>query len=161
MRGGELSVTFSPRELHSARPRAPEALVGLGILKLERPRLVDHEHRDAACTAASTPSRCRPGCRGGSQARVELSEGAKSDKHGVVVPYGETSRTRMLPLRACAIPGSAFLLGVATDGRSIFSPGPSTRSGMITVRPEAVAGVRYFGRYRTGWIRDGVLLSVS
>jgi hypothetical protein len=39
--------------------------------------------------------------------------------------------------------------------------GPSTRSGMIPVRPELVAAVRYFGRYRTGWIRDGVLLSVG
>jgi len=32
---------------------------------------------------------------------------------------------------------------------------------MIPVRPELVATVRYFGRYRTGWIRDGVLLSVG
>jgi ATP-dependent DNA ligase len=39
--------------------------------------------------------------------------------------------------------------------------GPATRSGMIPVRPELVAAVRYFGRYRTGWIRDGVLLSVG
>jgi hypothetical protein len=29
------------------------------------------------------------------------------------------------------------------------------------VRPELVAGVKYFGRYRGGWIRDGVLLSVD
>ena len=39
--------------------------------------------------------------------------------------------------------------------------GPETRSGMVPVRPELVAAVRYFGRYRGGWIRDGVLLSVS
>jgi hypothetical protein len=39
--------------------------------------------------------------------------------------------------------------------------GPEARSGMIPVRPKLVAGVRYFGRYRTGWIRDGVLLSVG
>ena len=40
--------------------------------------------------------------------------------------------------------------------------GPETRSGMVPVRPQLVAGVRYFGRYRTGgWIRDGVLLSVG
>ena len=37
--------------------------------------------------------------------------------------------------------------------------GPEARSGMIPVRSELVAAVRYFGRYRTGWIRDGVLLS--
>lgn len=39
--------------------------------------------------------------------------------------------------------------------------GPVSRAGIIAVRPELVAGVRYFGRYRTGWIRDGVLLSVA
>jgi hypothetical protein len=39
--------------------------------------------------------------------------------------------------------------------------GPATRSGLVPVRPELVAGVRYFGRYRSGAIRDGVLLSVG
>jgi ATP-dependent DNA ligase len=39
--------------------------------------------------------------------------------------------------------------------------GPSTRSGLVRVRPELIVAVRYFGRYRTGWIRDGVLLSVG
>jgi hypothetical protein len=29
------------------------------------------------------------------------------------------------------------------------------------VRPELIAGVKSPGRYRTGWIRDGVLLSVG
>jgi bifunctional non-homologous end joining protein LigD len=38
--------------------------------------------------------------------------------------------------------------------------GPTTRS-VVRVRPELVAAVRYFGRYRTGWIRDGVLLRVG
>jgi hypothetical protein len=38
--------------------------------------------------------------------------------------------------------------------------GPETRSGVVPVRPELVAAVRYFGRYRSGAIRDGVLLSV-
>ena len=37
--------------------------------------------------------------------------------------------------------------------------GPETRSGLIPVRPELVTEVRYFGRYRGGWMRDGVLLS--
>jgi hypothetical protein len=32
-------------------------------------------------------------------------------------------------------------------------------AGVVPVR--LVAGVRYFGRYRTSWIRDGVLLSVG
>jgi hypothetical protein len=39
--------------------------------------------------------------------------------------------------------------------------GTETRSGLIPVLPELVAGVRYFGRYRTGWIRDSVLLTVD
>ena len=39
--------------------------------------------------------------------------------------------------------------------------GPSARSGVIQVRPEMVAAVRFFGRYRTGWIRDGVLLAAG
>jgi hypothetical protein len=39
--------------------------------------------------------------------------------------------------------------------------GPETRSGMVPVRPELVVGVRFSGRYRGGWIRDGVLLSVG
>ena len=39
--------------------------------------------------------------------------------------------------------------------------GPETRSGLIPVRPELVAGVKFFGRYRGGWIRDGALLSVG
>lgn len=39
--------------------------------------------------------------------------------------------------------------------------GTATRSGIVPVRPELVAEVRYFGRYRTGWIRDGVLLSIG
>jgi bifunctional non-homologous end joining protein LigD len=39
--------------------------------------------------------------------------------------------------------------------------GPPTRSGLVPVRLELVAGVRYFGRYRTGAIRDGVLLRVG
>ena len=37
--------------------------------------------------------------------------------------------------------------------------GPASRSGIVPVRPELVAGVRYFGRYRSGAIRDGVLLA--
>jgi bifunctional non-homologous end joining protein LigD len=39
--------------------------------------------------------------------------------------------------------------------------GPAGRAGIVPVRPELVAAVKTFGRYRTGWIRDGVLLSVS
>jgi hypothetical protein len=31
----------------------------------------------------------------------------------------------------------------------------------VPVEAELVAGVKYFGRYRAGWIRDAVLLSVG
>jgi bifunctional non-homologous end joining protein LigD len=39
--------------------------------------------------------------------------------------------------------------------------GPASRGGVVPVRPELVAGVKFFGRYRSGAIRDGVLLSVG
>jgi len=39
--------------------------------------------------------------------------------------------------------------------------GPETRSGIVPARPELIAAVRYFGRYRTGRIRDAVLLPVG
>jgi bifunctional non-homologous end joining protein LigD len=39
--------------------------------------------------------------------------------------------------------------------------GPASRSGIVPVRPELVAEVKFFGRYRTGLIRDGVLLAVE
>jgi hypothetical protein len=38
--------------------------------------------------------------------------------------------------------------------------GLPNRRGFVPVRPELVAEVKFFGRYRAGWIRDGVLLSV-
>ena len=39
--------------------------------------------------------------------------------------------------------------------------GPASRGGVVPVRPELVGAIKFFGRYRTGSIRDGVLLSVS
>jgi hypothetical protein len=39
--------------------------------------------------------------------------------------------------------------------------GTTPRSGVVPVRPVLVAAVQYFGRYRSGAIRDGVLLSVG
>lgn len=39
--------------------------------------------------------------------------------------------------------------------------GLPARKGFVPVRPELVAEVKFSGRYRAGWIRDGVLLSVS
>lgn len=35
-----------------------------------------------------------------------------------------------------------------------------SRTGLV-MRPELVVAARYVRRYRTGWIRDGVLLSVA
>jgi hypothetical protein len=32
---------------------------------------------------------------------------------------------------------------------------------LYSLRPDLVAGVRFFGRYRGGWIRDGTLLSIG
>jgi hypothetical protein len=51
--------------------------------------------------------------------------------------------------------------GSVASARPATRRGPSARYGIVPVRPELVAAVRYFGRYRTGRIRDGVLLSVS
>jgi hypothetical protein len=31
----------------------------------------------------------------------------------------------------------------------------------VPVRPELVVDVKFFGRYKAGWTRDGVLLQVS
>jgi hypothetical protein len=36
-----------------------------------------------------------------------------------------------------------------------------TRKGFIPVRPELQFTVKFFGRYKAGWIRDGVLLSIG
>jgi hypothetical protein len=37
----------------------------------------------------------------------------------------------------------------------------SAHSGIVPVRPKLVAEIRYFGRYRNGWLRDGVRRSVG
>ena len=39
--------------------------------------------------------------------------------------------------------------------------GAASRAGVVPVRPELVAEVRFFGRYRSGAIRDGVLIVVE
>ena len=39
--------------------------------------------------------------------------------------------------------------------------GLPSRKGFVAVRPELQALVKFFGRYRAGWIRDGVLLSAA
>jgi ATP-dependent DNA ligase len=39
--------------------------------------------------------------------------------------------------------------------------GLPARKGFVPVRPELQALVKFFGRYRAGWIRDGVLLGIG
>jgi bifunctional non-homologous end joining protein LigD len=63
------------------------------------------------------------------------------------------------------VPAGLVKFGLA--GKELWSrlgplrAGTASRSGVIPVRPELVAGVKFFGRYRSGAIRDGVLLSVG
>jgi hypothetical protein len=61
------------------------------------------------------------------------------------------------------VPAGLVKFGLAGKWERLDSlgAGTATRSGLIPVCPELVAGVRYFGRYRSGAIRDGVLLSVG
>jgi hypothetical protein len=42
-----------------------------------------------------------------------------------------------------------------------LAAGPASRGNVVLVRPELVAGVKFFGRYRSGAIRNGVLLSIG
>jgi hypothetical protein len=37
----------------------------------------------------------------------------------------------------------------------------SPHKGFIPVRPGLLAEVKFFGRYKAGWIRDGVVLSIG
>lgn len=39
--------------------------------------------------------------------------------------------------------------------------GPEGRFSFVPVQPELVAGFKFFGRYRGGWIHDGVPVSVG
>jgi hypothetical protein len=43
----------------------------------------------------------------------------------------------------------------------LLRAGLETGSGLVLIRRELVAGSSISGRYRMGWIRDGVLLSVG
>jgi ATP-dependent DNA ligase len=39
--------------------------------------------------------------------------------------------------------------------------GPATPSSIVPVRPELVAEIKFFGRYRNRYIHDGVLLAIG
>ena len=62
------------------------------------------------------------------------------------------------------VPAGAVQFGLA--GKSLprvldrLRHGLPSRKGFVPVQPGLVAEVKFFGRYRAGWIRDGVLLSV-
>jgi ATP-dependent DNA ligase len=83
----------------------------------------------------------------------------------VVTGYIEREAIAVAELRdGVLVPAGLVKFGLA--GRGLWDrldrlrAGPATRSGVVPVRPALVAGVKFFGRYQRGWIRDGVLLSV-
>jgi hypothetical protein len=63
------------------------------------------------------------------------------------------------------VPAGLVKFGLA--GKELWSrleqlrAGPGSRGSVVPVRPELVAGVKFFGRYRSDAIRDGVLQSVG
>lgn len=103
------------------------------------------EHRQSDCEPPNDVSHLRPHhlwVRGQKPLRLSVRKGSG-----------------MEPL-----PPPWLISGSASGNRQRLDPlraGPTPRSGVVPVRPVLVAGVRYFGRYRTGRLRDGVLLSVA
>jgi hypothetical protein len=84
----------------------------------------------------------------------------------VITGYVEREAVAVAELRdGVLVPAGLVKFGLAGKGlwRRLdpLRSGPETRSGIVPVRPELVAAVRHFGRYRSGAIRDGVLLSVG
>jgi bifunctional non-homologous end joining protein LigD len=84
----------------------------------------------------------------------------------VITGYIEREAVAVAEWRKGAlVPAGLVKFGLA--GRDLWSrldrlrAGPAGRSGVVPVRPELAAGVKFFGRYRSGAIRDGVLLSVG
>jgi len=75
----------------------------------------------------------------------------------VITGYIERDALAIAELRDGVLqPAGLVKFGLAGKGlwQRLDPPriGPSARSGIVPVRPELVAGVRFFGRYRTGWI---------
>ena len=84
----------------------------------------------------------------------------------MIIGYIEREAVAVAQLRdGVLVPAGLVKFGLAGKGLRrrlvLLRGGPSTRSGMVPVRPELVAGLRFFGRYRTGWTGGGVLLSVA
>ena len=64
------------------------------------------------------------------------------------------------------VPAGQVMFGFAGKGPmghrlDQLRDGLPSRKGFVPVRPEMIAEVKFFGRYRAGWIRDGVLLSAG
>jgi bifunctional non-homologous end joining protein LigD len=63
--------------------------------------------------------------------------------------------------------GRAGLVKFGLAGKDLWSrlsplrTGPASRGGVVPVRPEVVARVKFFRRYRSDAIRDGVLLLIG
>ena len=93
--------------------------------------------------------------------KVKVSEAAAF----VVTGYIEGEAVAVAELRDGAL-FPAGLVKFGLGGRGLWQrleplrAGPALRSGVVPVRPELVAEVRFFGRYRSGAIRDGVLLAI-
>jgi ATP-dependent DNA ligase len=84
----------------------------------------------------------------------------------VITGYIEREAVAVAELRrGVLMPAGLVKFGLAGKGLwprlAPLRAGPESRSGLVPVRPELVAGVRYFGRYTGGWIKDGVLLKVD
>jgi bifunctional non-homologous end joining protein LigD len=84
----------------------------------------------------------------------------------VITGYIEREAVAVAELRdGVLVPAGLVKFGLA--GRDLWSrleplrAGPASRGGVIPVRPDLVAGVKFFGRYHSGAIRDGVLLAVG
>jgi bifunctional non-homologous end joining protein LigD len=62
------------------------------------------------------------------------------------------------------VPAGTVKFGLAGKGLrqrlDALHLGLSSRSGFVPVRPKLVVRVKFFGRYKAGYIRDGVVLSV-
>jgi bifunctional non-homologous end joining protein LigD len=93
---------------------------------------------------------------------------AKVSEEGafVITGFVEREAVALAELRdGVLVPAGLVQFGLA--GRDLWSrldplrAGPATRTGVVPVRPEMVAEVRFFRRYRSGAIRDGVLLAVE
>jgi bifunctional non-homologous end joining protein LigD len=90
----------------------------------------------------------------------------KVSEESAFVVTGYVEREAVAELRdGVLVPAGLVKFGLAGHGLwerlDRRRDGPAARSGIVPVRPGLVAAVRYFGRYHSGAIRDGVLLSVE